>query len=535
LSLFYKIYCNLNATMHEIITLQFGQQANHLGTHYWNTQESYFTYADNPATEPSPVNHDISFRAGLAPDGSDTYTPRTLLYDLKGAYGTLRRENALYEIQQEVDPLQQNPWGRRATEMRLPRIEPSPYQQALDAGSELPALTTETVRYWSDYNHVFYHPKSIVQLNEYEVNSSLMPFERYATGEDLFADLDREHDLLDRDLRPFLEECDHFQGLQIFSSTDDAWGGFTAKYLERVGDELGKCSRWVFALEEGKQVSRERRMLQLSNAAQSMHSVVPHASVYIPLSTLPTKLPPNITIDASSRWHTSALQAAVVESLTLPARLKDHEQGQARLDELEMALSGDGRRPIVDATLSVDDPANLHGDDPAGTHDARLSNGNANDASHDSHELEFSFLPELPPNANRHRGTAARNKIFTRFDSARGSWNSSLDVQEANTSLRDRYASGARLSIRQTPLLYPVLSSSPKIFHFPGPNLDKLAVTASLATSTRMSRYVRDVAGFARLAYGVDEREAVHDGLMGAAEEYEEGFSDLSSEESDGE
>jgi hypothetical protein len=24
--------------MHEVITLQFGQQANYVGTHYWNTQ-----------------------------------------------------------------------------------------------------------------------------------------------------------------------------------------------------------------------------------------------------------------------------------------------------------------------------------------------------------------------------------------------------------------------------------------------------------------------------------------------------------------
>ena len=24
--------------MHEIVTLQFGQQANYLGTHFWNTQ-----------------------------------------------------------------------------------------------------------------------------------------------------------------------------------------------------------------------------------------------------------------------------------------------------------------------------------------------------------------------------------------------------------------------------------------------------------------------------------------------------------------
>lgn len=520
--------------MHEIVTLQFGQQANYLGTHYWNTQESYFTYSDNPTEEPSPVNHDISFRPGIAPDGSDTYTPRTLLYDLKGAFGTLRRENALYEIQQEVDPLQQNPWGRNATEMRLPRIEPSPYQQALDAGSDLPALTTESVRFWSDYNHVFYHPKSIVQLSEYEVNSSLMPFERYATGEELFANLDREHDLLDRDLRPFLEECDHFQGLQIFSSTDDAWGGFTARYLERVSDELGKCSRWVFALEEGKQISRERRLLQLSNAAQSMHSVVPHSSLYIPLSTLPSRLPSNVSVDASSRWHTSALQAAIVESLTLPARLKDDEQGKARLDEIEMTLGGDGRRPIVDATLSVDDPSNLNGDASTGsTHDVRLANGSANGTSHEKQALDISFLPEVPRLGGR-REPASRNKIFTKVESARGPWNSSLETQEANLSSRDRFATGSKLTIRQTPLLYPVLSSSPKIFQFPG-GLDKLAVTASLATSIRMAKHVRDMAGFARVAYGVDEREAVHDGLSGIAEEYEEGFSDLSSEESDGE
>lgn len=520
--------------MHEIITLQFGQQANYLGTHYWNTQESYFTYGDGASEEPSPVSHDISFRPGIAPDGSDTYTPRALLYDLKGAFGTLRRENALYEIQQEVDPMQQNPWGRQATEMRLPRIEPSPYQQALDAGSELPALSTESVRFWSDYNHVFYHPKSIVQLNEYEVNSSLMPFERYATGEELFASLDREHDLLDRDLRPFLEECDHFQGLQIFSGTDDAWGGFTARYLERVGDELGKCSRWVFALEEGKQTSRERRMLQLSNAAQSMHSVVPHSSLYIPLSTLPGHLPSNVTVDSSSRWHTSALQAAIVESLTLPARLKDDEQGRARLDELEMTLGGDGRRPIIDATLTVEDPANLSGNVAANnTQDVRVANGAANGISHENQQAEISFLPELPRSAGR-RGPTPRNKILTKTECARGPWYSTLEIQEANLTSRDRFATGARRSIRQTSLLYPVLSSSPKIFQFSS-NLDKLAVTASLATSTRMSRYVRDMAGFSRVAYGVDEREAVHDGLSCMAEEYEEGFSDLSSDESDDE
>lgn len=57
------------------------------------TQESYFTYGPN---EESPVDHDIHFRPGVGADGAETYTPRTIIYDLKGAFGTLRRDNALY-------------------------------------------------------------------------------------------------------------------------------------------------------------------------------------------------------------------------------------------------------------------------------------------------------------------------------------------------------------------------------------------------------------------------------------------------------
>ena len=213
-------------------------------------QESYFTYSGQ---EESPVDHDISFRPGIGADGADTYTPRTLIYDLKGAFGTLRRENVLYELQRQENPAQGGPWSGITTSLQLPPLAPSSYQQALDQGLLPPQLSSDTVRFWSDYNHLFYHPRSIVQLNEYELNSSLMPFERWQTGEDLFSNLDRENDLLDRDLRPFLEECDQLQAIQIFTGTDDAWGGFTARYLERISDDLGKGCRWVFGLNDRKQ------------------------------------------------------------------------------------------------------------------------------------------------------------------------------------------------------------------------------------------------------------------------------------------
>jgi hypothetical protein len=107
------------------------------------------------------------------------------------------------------------------------------------------------VRFFSDYSRVYYHPRSVVQLAEHELHSTVAPFERHETGEELFRDLDREHDLLDRDLRLFAEEADCMQGVQVFGGVDDAWGGFMARYLERVRDEYGKVGVWVWGLQGG--------------------------------------------------------------------------------------------------------------------------------------------------------------------------------------------------------------------------------------------------------------------------------------------
>lgn len=95
-----------------------------------------------------------------------------------------------------------------------------------------------------------------MQLNDYELNSKIMPFEDWTIGEELFNELDKEHDLLDRDVRPFAEECDQLRALQIFTGSDDAWGGFAAKYIDRIRDEYGKKSVWVWAIENGKKVDR---------------------------------------------------------------------------------------------------------------------------------------------------------------------------------------------------------------------------------------------------------------------------------------
>lgn len=78
-----------------------------------------------------------------------------------------------------------------------------------------------------------------------------MPFEKWNVGEDLFSSLDKEHDLLDRDLRPFVEEADQMQAIQLMTSVDDAWGGFASRYMDLLRDEYGKTAIWIWGIEDG--------------------------------------------------------------------------------------------------------------------------------------------------------------------------------------------------------------------------------------------------------------------------------------------
>lgn len=192
----------------------------------------------------------MHFRSGIGADGSETFMPRTVIYDLKGGFGSMRKINALYDAQQDDDAAPQALWSGKTVVQRQEPIQVAAYQQSLEVGEPAEQLTPSAVRYWSDFNRLYMHPRSVVQLSDYELNSSLRPFERWPTGGELFSELDREHDLLDRDLRPFVEEADHMQGIQLFTTIDDAWGGFAARYAERLRDEYGKFVIWVWGLQD---------------------------------------------------------------------------------------------------------------------------------------------------------------------------------------------------------------------------------------------------------------------------------------------
>ena len=206
----------------EIIYLSFGSFSNHISTHFWNEQQSYFTYDDSAAPSGSEacngdannvdeplVDHDVSFQAGQTLAGHDKYSPRAIIFETEQEFGALSKLNALHdsfhsdegERNVALDSLQS--WGREAHVIAAKRVRTSSYQrrlqledQGIDPGSSsdeendqvqdgtdrmdldhsMATLTsvvpntprqrpTKRVhRFWSDYSRTFFHSKSLVSV-----------------------------------------------------------------------------------------------------------------------------------------------------------------------------------------------------------------------------------------------------------------------------------------------------------------------------------------------------------------------------------
>ncbi|KAG9233992.1 tubulin domain-containing protein [Amylocarpus encephaloides] len=530
--------------MHEVLTLQLGQKSNYLATHFWNTQESYFTYTSE---EESLVDHDVHFRPGIGTDGSETFTPRTLIYDLKGGFGSMRKINALYEIDEPA--VGGGLWNGPAVVQRQEAIQQNEYQRSLEEGSTPTRLTPQSVRYWSDFNRVYYHPRSIVQLNEYELNSSLAPFENWKVGEELFNSLDKEHDLLDRDLRYFAEEADKMQGIQLITGLDDAWGGFAARYLERIRDEYGKTSVLLWGLEDNvKSVPREKRSIKLSNIARSFSELAPQASVFIPLSTPSGSLPPYIKLIPQSDWHVSALLAAAVESATLPSRLRSSNPCHENFSLLANSLNINGNQSIAKLQMSIDqgsvitngheDPANMNG--ATESCDSRVNPRNYEALSVNEGDQPRKLDINLFPSESGDSRVTRRYKKSHVFGEAEVARTAKHPQQLSATSGVDGYERARRraaglpiMQLRTVPLLFPLLDSFPDIILGGGETLTSVSVTTSLSTDSAVASRIKNLQYVVNRTVAVDEREALANSLGEIAEAYEEGYDSGTDEDDD--
>lgn len=108
--------------------------------------------------------------------------------------------------------------------------------------------------------------------------------------------------------------------------------------------------------------------------------------------------------------------------------------------------------------------------------------------------------------------------VFGRIETKRGAWGTSEEKP------RSRFDDGPTVQSFDTPLLFPVLPSFPSIVNIPSRSDDKLAVHAGLTTSTAVADQIRNLERIAGRLVGVEEREALSNGLLTIAEEYDEGW-----------
>ena len=307
------------------------------------------------------------------------------------------------------------------------QIPQSTYQQSLEDTEQQPVkLTAETVRYWSDYNRVYYHPRSIVQINDHEVNSEVLPFERYDTGEEVFRDLGRDDDLLDRDMRLFVEECDMMQGFQVLASNDDAWGGFASRYIEALRDEYGKLPIWTWSLGETyKTDSRAAQSLRYLNTAKMVAELAALDSFHIPVSINTRATPDYVKLDMDSQWSRSGFISSFIETMTLPTRRVPLDGRQGHLSDLEMALNTNGNQRLANLMGKASRPiTSVTKPESHGGNDARIP-GNKVARSVDDEADDGSLaldidLSGLPVDTNRSGRGYGPTRTFGTAQSFRG-------------------------------------------------------------------------------------------------------------------
>ncbi|KAM3434592.1 hypothetical protein NHJ13734_005935 [Beauveria thailandica] len=492
--------------MREIVTLQLGHLSNYTAAHFWNTQESYFTYSD---ADKLFVNHDVHWRTGVGADGADTFLPRTVVYDLKGGFGSLRKINALYDTNNDENAMSSALWAGKSAVHKQEPLQQSAYLQSFDAGSAPDKLTKSNVCYWSDFSRVYYHPKSLNQLYDYELHSSIQPFERFHMGKELFHTLDKEQDIVDRDWRPFVEECDHMQGIQVFATIDDAWGGFASSYLETLRDEYPKQCIWVWGIQSPLlDTTRDKRRERLVNAAHGISEICQQATTFTPLSLPEHRFPRSVKLDCSSPWHSSALLSAAIETTTLPSRLLPRPGGGAprvSLDEISQIVNTTGAQTLAGLRMGL------------GTGDAA--------SGADGLDIDLFEIGRVDKD-----GLDNQKRIFGKSISWRGEVVEEAGDDEKET--RRRRIGDSVVKRFNTTLEFPMLDSYPDIFP-DAAGQESTRLQTALFTDQSISARMKALKKQVTWAVGIEEREVLANSLSDIGDAYHDDWSSGSDEGDD--
>jgi hypothetical protein len=278
----------------------------------------------------------------------------------------------------------------------------------------------------------------------------------------------------------------------------------------------------------------------LTNKAKTLAEMYKYASLVVPV-TLPRPLGSHVALDTASSWHTSALLASAIESVTLPSRLRNglnrdtfagmagllNQMGKQRIAGLQMSVakretgpaSGDSRvRQANNVDVVMEDY-----DEDENSKNLRL-------------DLDFSPADQVDP--SRRQNDSRPPRVFSQTVTIRGSEaeeQMDLDPEEEAERLRRRNPREPLTKKYYSSLAFPLLDSFPKIFRDQeGTPLDSAAdITASLTTDASVSERLKLLRTTVLRSIGVEDREVLGSDLADMADEYHEGWSSGSDEGDD--
>ena len=287
--------------------------------------------------------------------------------------------------------------------------------------------------------------------------------------------------------------------------------------------------------------------------------------MYIPLA-IPKRLPDYVGLDRPSGWHTSALLETAVESMMLPSRMHDGQKRRT-LNDLETALNVNGNQRIARLQCSVFDPDTLEDQRTAKVKtlktDKRVANAGFNaligegEERGNTQDLDVDLFPRTMSSLIQEKGREKKvSHIFGQISSYRGNFDPSNksddNDDEGNTRKRRRTAGLPMMEkychilplpdrdqlIRTicrfyTSLPHPLLPTYPPIFPTFCAPITSVSVHSSLSTATQIATQVKAMKQIVSKMVGLDEREALSNGLGEIVEAYEEGWSGGSDSDDD--
>uniref|UniRef100_A0A1J3I6Z5 Protein misato-like protein 1 n=1 Tax=Noccaea caerulescens TaxID=107243 RepID=A0A1J3I6Z5_NOCCA len=365
--------------MREIVTIQVGDFANFIGSHFWNVQDELLGLASDPESDPifrnQNLDMDVLYRSGETQQGVSTYTPRLVSVNFKGSLGSMSSRGTLYNEGSSSRSDSSKTWfGDVDTKRSEPRKKnlflQSLYEEEVKVGKEkatkiedkdIVGCLDEEVECWTDFSKSHYHPQSLYELSGLWTDSQ--DFNNYGIGKDVFSEASRGEEICDR-LRFFVEECDHIQGIKFLVDDSGGFSAVAADFLETIADDYTNIPVLLYSvrtpMSQMNPSSSKKTVSNKLHDAISFSRLSSYCKLFTPIG-LPylsgSKASKFLNLGDEKPYRSSAVYAAALHSSTIPFRMQPSSSSSSSdssevsnamdVNTLVQLLTGRGRQNMV--------------------------------------------------------------------------------------------------------------------------------------------------------------------------------------------